>query len=633
MIPVSLAAKYEILGDLGAGGMGIVLDARDRNLDRRVAIKLIRRQTGDGTAANEAHARFRREAREAGRLIHANIVAVHDFGEDGDAAWIVMEYVPGGSLKALLENGGRVKPFLAVRMIGQVLEAVHYSHSMGVVHRDIKPANLLLGGDGQVKLADFGIAHVESSTLTQVGTVLGTPGYMAPEQIRGEPVDGRADLWAIGVVLYELLTGERPFEGSNFTMLSHRILTAVPVLPSQVSSLVPLGLDAVVAKALAKRPDDRFQTARAFAAALDEAMTPDDPTRNLRNTGPPKPSTGKAASRPVRWPLLAGLGGAGVVAAGLAIWLLLPGGEAPVRSTARDAAPTQPAPPPPEIPPGGSPGIVGSAPIVAGPDPDPPTAPRPTPGPPIAIPPHVPAPPPPLPVPVLDEITPPPAPPPAPAPLTLAEMRAIAREAAAGIACSLLAVQPSPVEAVRITGIATPDAVMALRTRLLDHRLPAAVLRLDITTVDPPYCPVLDVLRTISGSELSLDLVDRGPLRKGSLLRVDVGMPSWRAQLVVHYLSSDGQAAVLDWVGPQAPAAQLRLGEPRGRFPGWRVSEPFGRDLFVVVASDGPLFAQPRPAAGPIERYAADLAAALQTARREGRRVSSRVLVVETIPR
>ncbi|MBW8271146.1 serine/threonine-protein kinase, partial [Caldovatus aquaticus] len=272
MVPQEIGAKYEVRGTLGSGAMGTVYDAFDRLIERRVAIKVVRKPPGDDAEAREAAARFRREAQAAGRLAHPSIVAVYDYGENAEYAWIVMELVEGGSLKDILDRGERLALPQIVRLMEQVLGALAFSHQRGVVHRDIKPANIMLTADGQVKIADFGIARLENSSMTQVGTLMGTPSYMAPEQFRGEPVDARADIWAAGVVLYQLLTGEKPFEG-GFNAVMHKALNTEPPPPSTLSVTAPRGFDSVVARAMAKRPEDRFPTATAFAEAIRAAAS------------------------------------------------------------------------------------------------------------------------------------------------------------------------------------------------------------------------------------------------------------------------------------------------------------------------------------------------------------------------
>lgn len=270
MLPAELNQKYEVRGTLGAGAMGTVYDAIDRVIERRVAIKVVKRPAENDPEAVEAHARFRREAQAAGRLSHPNIVGVYDYGENAEQAWIVMELVEGGSLKGRLDKHERFPIPEIVRIMGEVCAALQYSHQRGVVHRDIKPGNIMLTTDGQVKIADFGIARLENSSMTQVGTLIGTPSYMAPEQFRGEPVDLRADIWAAGVMLYQLLTGEKPFEG-GFSAVMHKALHTEPPPPSQLSVTTPRAFDAVIARALAKRPDDRFRSAAEFGEAIRAA--------------------------------------------------------------------------------------------------------------------------------------------------------------------------------------------------------------------------------------------------------------------------------------------------------------------------------------------------------------------------
>ena len=270
MLPAELNQKYDVRGTLGAGAMGTVYDAVDRVIERRVAIKVVNRPKEDDPEAVEAHARFRREAQAAGRLSHPNIVGVYDYGENATQAWIVMELVEGGSLKGRLDKNQRFTIPEIVQIMGEVCAALNYSHQRGVVHRDIKPGNIMMTTDGQVKIADFGIARLENSSMTQVGTLIGTPSYMAPEQFRGEPVDLRADIWAAGVMLYQLLTGEKPFEG-GFSAVMHKALHTEPPPPSQLSVTTPRAFDAVIAKALAKRPDDRFRSAAEFGEAIRAA--------------------------------------------------------------------------------------------------------------------------------------------------------------------------------------------------------------------------------------------------------------------------------------------------------------------------------------------------------------------------
>jgi len=270
-LPAKLG-KYEIRGVLGEGAMGVVYDGFDPMIGRRVAIKTVRKEQLERSEAQDTLARFKREAQAAGRLNHPNIVAIYEYGEDEGVAFIAMEFVQGRELKDYQDADERFALPDTVRIMNQLLDALDYSHRNGVVHRDIKPANIILLPDGKVKVADFGIARIESSALTQVGTVLGTPSYMSPEQFSGLVADGRSDLFSAGVVLYQLLTGEKPFTGA-LTTIMHKVLKEEPPAPSELSVQVPRAFDALIKKALAKRPDERFQSGKQFAEALQAAAS------------------------------------------------------------------------------------------------------------------------------------------------------------------------------------------------------------------------------------------------------------------------------------------------------------------------------------------------------------------------
>jgi len=264
---------YELRGELGKGAMAVVWRAFDPNLEREVAIKepVIPPGTDSATAA-ELGARFVREGKAAAKLNHPGVVTIYASDiYDGRPA-IVMELIEGETLSDILDKGP-LEPQSAIAVADQLLDAAGYAHSRGIVHRDIKPDNVFITDDGRVKLADFGIAHTgQTSTLTQAGTVMGTPGYMAPEQVTGSPVDARADIFAIGVILFEMLTGQNPFgatDGMAATTVMYRIVhEQVPEVSDDLLAGLPADVSAVLAAALAKDPDARFGSATAFRTAL-----------------------------------------------------------------------------------------------------------------------------------------------------------------------------------------------------------------------------------------------------------------------------------------------------------------------------------------------------------------------------
>jgi serine/threonine protein kinase len=265
--PHKQLGKYRIDGILGKGAMGVVYKAFDPGIERVVALKTIRKEMFSESEQHELIGRFKNEAQAAGRLSHPHIVTVYDYGEDADSAYIAMEFVEGTGLDTLLAPGRPVPLARLLAWMGDLLEGLDYAHAHGVVHRDVKPANLLVTNGARLKISDFGIARIESSTLTQAGSMIGTPSYMSPEQFRGEPVDGRADVFSSAIVLYQLLTGARPFTGSASTVMQ-QILNEDPAPPSQALAGLGTGFDALLARAMAKRPDARFPSARAFHEAL-----------------------------------------------------------------------------------------------------------------------------------------------------------------------------------------------------------------------------------------------------------------------------------------------------------------------------------------------------------------------------
>ncbi|PYU52807.1 MAG: hypothetical protein DMG48_05910 [Acidobacteria bacterium] len=264
MPTVTKAGRYEIVGELGRGAMGVVYKAVDPVIGRTVAVKTIRlSQEGTGLSRPELLTRFQTEARAAGLLTHPNIVVVFDAGEEDGLYYITMELVEGKSLQALLDDGHAFPLPRTLRIMEQTCSALQFAHERNVIHRDIKPANLMLTADDTVKITDFGTAKIlQFGTVQQTAHVMGTPSYMSPEQVKGRAVDGRSDIFSLGVMLYEMVTSEKPFPGQNITTVIYKIVNEDPVPPRQINPTIHPGISAVVMRALEKEPDQRYQNCR-----------------------------------------------------------------------------------------------------------------------------------------------------------------------------------------------------------------------------------------------------------------------------------------------------------------------------------------------------------------------------------
>jgi serine/threonine-protein kinase len=288
--------RYEIIDELGQGAMGSVFRARDPAMGRIVAVKTVLAVMLASVNGNEFRQRFYREARAAGALAHPGIVPVFDVGEEQGVPFLVMEFVDGQTLADAMKNGERAS-LDRVCQIGQMIaEALGYAHRNGVIHRDIKPANILLTsrhiyGEERPKITDFGVAKLAAGDVTTSGQVLGTPAFMPPEQFTGAPIDGRTDLFSLGVILYWMATGEQPFPGETMTAISYKIVHTEPVPPAKLNPAIPARLEAVILKCLAKSPDNRYQTgeelARALAELRESARTP-----SMQTAAPMATSTG-----------------------------------------------------------------------------------------------------------------------------------------------------------------------------------------------------------------------------------------------------------------------------------------------------------------------------------------------------
>src|SRR3954447_2842561 len=269
LIDTVFDGRYKIVRKLGAGGMADVYLAEDQELGRRVAIKIL----NDRHAADDQFVeRFRREAKNAAGLSHPNIVSIYDRGDSEGTYYIAMEYLEGRSLKELIVSRGSAPVRTAIEYARQILAAVGAAHKQGIVHRDIKPHNVLVGPEGRLKVTDFGIARSGASQMTEVGSIIGTAQYLSPEQARGSQVDQTSDVYSVGVVLFELLTGQVPFTGDTPLEIAMKHLSEVPKPPSELRPEVPHDLDMVVLRALAKDPAERYQSAEAMDADLERVL-------------------------------------------------------------------------------------------------------------------------------------------------------------------------------------------------------------------------------------------------------------------------------------------------------------------------------------------------------------------------
>jgi serine/threonine-protein kinase len=265
---INQLGRYNIIGELGQGAMGTVYKAVDPLIDRVVAIKTINLSLALDEK-DEYESRFYQEAKAAGRLSHPNIVTIYDVGKSDEIAYIAMEFLQGRELRAVLNDGKRMAVEEVINIVAQVAQGLAYAHEHGIVHRDVKPSNIMIVRDGHVKITDFGIARMASAAVrTQTGMVLGSPKYMSPEQVVGKLTDQRSDIFSLGVMLYEMLTGQAPFAGENINAIMYQTLNSVPPPPSTLSPAVPEMLNFIVAKALAKKLEHRYQDAKEFATDL-----------------------------------------------------------------------------------------------------------------------------------------------------------------------------------------------------------------------------------------------------------------------------------------------------------------------------------------------------------------------------
>ncbi len=341
--------RYEIVGVLGRGAMGVVYKARDPLIERTVAIKTIACHGLSRDEVGTFEHRFFREAKSAGRLNHPNIVTIYDIGRDGDLAYIAMELLEGRSLREILDSGVVLPDGRIADIAAQVADGLAFAHANDIVHRDVKPANVMVLDNGTVKIADFGVALLPTGSVTQEGTVFGSPKYMSPEQVTGQVVDGRSDVFSLGAVLYEMLTGLPPFSGDDLGAILHKVITSSPAAPSgRRRNLHPL-FDAIVAKAMAKDPAERYRSAEEMAADLRRCARPElDPATTEEKggsaaDGSAETASGTATARPRRWRNALAAGAAVIVLLAIVAARLLLQPTAPGPETSAEPHVTPPA--------------------------------------------------------------------------------------------------------------------------------------------------------------------------------------------------------------------------------------------------------------------------------------------------
>ena len=298
------AGRYDLREELGRGAMGVVFHGFDPVIGRDVAVKTLRlSEAGTGLSREELVGRFQTEARAAGLLAHPNIVVIFDAGEEDGLFYITMEFVEGRSLQSVIDARQPFPVPRVMKLMEQVCSALDFAHQHNVVHRDIKPANLMLTADDVVKITDFGTAKILQFGTAQTAHVMGTPSYMSPEQVKGKPVDGRSDIFSLGVILYELMTGEKPFPGQNITTVIYKIINEEPIPPRSLDSSIHPGLSAVITRALAKDPAERFQSCHELMNALKnyhEMMSPETTVRMAPVNAKPPVALSRTPVQPPR---------------------------------------------------------------------------------------------------------------------------------------------------------------------------------------------------------------------------------------------------------------------------------------------------------------------------------------------
>lgn len=602
--------KYLIESVIGRGAMGVVYKAHDPNMERDVAIKVLRADIVDTHEEEALGKRFAAEAKAYGRLLHPNIVTCYGCDDFDGKMGIVMEYVDGHSLKQMFDTKIRFPVTAVKQMISQLLAALAYSHEHGVVHRDIKPANLLLTRDGRLKVTDFGIARIDTTNVTQTGYVLGSPSYMSPEQFAGTNSDERTDLFSAGVLLYQLLTGRKPFCGTDLGEALHQIMNVTPPVPSSVNNALSAEIDAVVMKALSKRPQDRYSSANEFLHAVEKVLKIPEPTpastSELTQTVTVKSNrhiikgNGKSRSR-VRGAFVVG-GVATASLAGVVFWGLLMNDsvEAPLaadpaavvgerlspieneridvaeESTVASVTPV---------------GFSASTTTLQGEN--------------------------------------------ASTDASLVVSEAAVREALLPFACHAIDVSIDQGRVNLAGDISAPATVDAVRAAVTDVPGVTSVIG-DLRVVPRAYCDVMAVVRPfVDGGDVHISQ-EQTPIafKEGDPLVLDVVSPPFESYMYVDYYTRDGNVVHLFPSGDDnnqlIANMRKRIGEPGDARRHWEVSPPFGQEIITIIGAKTPLFESPRTESESASKYLSDLDNRMATMDED---VTANYTVIVTEPR
>ncbi len=579
--------KYVIDSVIGRGAMGVVYKAHDPNMDRPVAIKVLRADILEAEERANLLTRFAGEAKAYGRLLHPNIVTCYGCDEiDGQMA-IVMEYVDGHSLKQMFDTKVNFPPAAARQIMRQLLDALAYSHNHGVIHRDIKPANLLLTRDGRLKITDFGIARIDTTSVTQTGYVLGSPSYMSPEQFAGGKVDARSDLFSAAVLLYQLLTGRKPFPATDLGEALHQVMTSTPALPSSINSGLDPALDAVVMKGLSKAPENRFASAEVFAQALDcafarppaaNAPATAEATQTVLVSTATTPAANIApAAPPARQRFVAMAGGAAVLLAAIGVWSTSLSTRAPDEANRLSLAESST--------PLSNDSLATTAVATTGAETNKSSL---TPVATVAS----------LQSDVPDVV-----------PLPVVNERVV-RDALASYICDDVSVSVDARQRVTVKGaIAAPASAEKVKSEVL--KIPGVNgVEADLTALPRAYCDVVAVVKPFiaEGKDVDHEGIQPIAFKEGDPLVLDVRAPGFPAYMYVDYFMRDGSVVHLypspgEGENQVSANSRMRIGEPGGNRRQWEVSPPFGQELITIIGAKQPLFTGPRSEAESARGY------------------------------